>query len=250
MADGKGHKSLLGRLKGLGRIFADTLYPEGYKCVVCGREIFDKGRYPVCDICVIEYNNKRICGKCGAPLKEDANGCYACKGSAWRFDKARSALIYEGNALKLIRGFKYGDKRYLAGYLGALIADEYYRLGFGADLIIAAPVSDKRRKTRGYNQSELLAVRVAELTGVAYDKDVLYKCEDVPYQARLTRPERLAQVKGIFAVNGDKELTGAKVILIDDVMTTGATIDELAVILKDRGAAEVLVLTAARSPVH
>jgi competence protein ComFC len=172
--------------------------------------------------------------------------CQDCKEYKPHYAAARSVLVYEGNAQKLIRDYKYGAKKYLSEPLGQLMSDYFSNLNWKTDLIVPAPMSRERLKERGFNQSLLLAQAVAKNHNIPLKDDILIKIKNTPYQARLTRKERFEQVKGAFVAQENADLKNKKILLIDDVMTTGATCDELSRILLKHKAREVYVLVLAQ----
>ncbi|HEY8423552.1 MAG TPA: ComF family protein [Clostridia bacterium] len=223
-----------------------TFFPVDYKCIICEREIFNSPKYSLCSDCILEFNDQDICKKCGSPLSNMAEYCEDCKTYKPHYIYARSVLIFEGNAQKLIHGLKYGNKKYLAEPLGQMMSDYFSKLNWNIDLIVPAPMSQERLKERGYNQALLLAQIVAKNHNLPINDDILHKIKNTPYQARLTRKERFEQVKGAFCVTDNNDIKGKNILLIDDVMTTGATCDELSRTLLKNGANEVYVLTLAQ----
>lgn len=225
----------------------NVLFPEKITCISCGSEIFEENEKWLCDRCKIELNDKDICLRCGTPMNNQASYCEDCKNSTAFYTSARTALIYIGTAKKLIQGYKYGGQKYLYQPFAAFMKDAYERYKLKADVVVPAPIAKKRRQKRGFNQAELLAREIADFFKLEY-KDILIKTKDTPYQARLTRDERFKQVEGIFDIISDSGIKDKTILLIDDVITTGATINELSKILKKAGAKEVFVLGLAQTP--
>jgi len=223
-----------------------TFFPPDYKCVICDREIFDNPKYCICPECEIEFNDQNFCQKCGTVIENMSVFCQDCKNYKPHYLSARSVLIYEGNAQKLIQGFKYGNKKYLYEPLGRMMSDYFGNLGWDVDLVAPAPMSQERLKERGYNQSKLLAQVICQNHNLKIQDDLLHKIKHTPYQARLTRQERFEQVKNNFCVLENADIKNKSILLVDDVMTTGATVDELARILLKRKARQVYVLVLAQ----
>jgi ComF family protein len=220
-------------------------FPSDFKCIVCQKEIFDNSKYCLCDNCKLEFNDDDYCQKCGTVIQNMAVFCEDCKNYKPNYSTARSVLIYEGNAKKLIRGYKYGNKKYLYKPLGEMMSDCLKTYNWKIDLIVPAPLSQKRLKERGYNQSLLLSQVVSKNHNIPIEKDFLYKIKNTPYQARSNRKERFEQVKGVFLASDEINIKGKNILLIDDVMTTGATVDELSRLTLKKGAKEVNVLVLA-----
>ncbi len=243
------------------RVISELFYPEGIKCIVCDAELPKETRYCVCDSCKLPFNVD-FCKICGRAEKSLSSYCDECKHSKRDFTFARSSFEFIGDIKNLIYRFKYGNERYLSDYLGEFMTDTYYESEFSADAITFVPLHKKRLRERGYNQSELLARRVGELTSLPVfgllDKTVATK-----NLAKLNRAERLKAIDGSFAPNYDEftrflstmcvidsgfSLENAKILLIDDIFTTGATSNECAKTLKATGVGEVAVLCCASVP--
>jgi competence protein ComFC len=223
-----------------------TFFPPDYKCIICDREIFNNPKYSICGECKLEFNDQNFCQKCGTAIDSMSVFCQDCKNYKPHYLFARSVLIYEGNAQKLIQGFKYGNKKYLCEPLGRMMSDYFAGLDWDVDLVAPAPMSQERLKERGYNQSKLLAQIICQNHNLKMQDGLLHKIKHTPYQARLSRQERLVQVKNNFWVNNNADIKGKSVLIVDDVMTTGATMDELARILLKQKARQVYVLVLAQ----
>lgn len=153
-------------------------------------------------------------------------------------DKIYCACRYTDKIKKAIVSLKYGGKGYLAKTLAWVIfAGVSKSLDFtGYDFICAVPSSEKKVRDRGYNHAELLAHGLAGYCGTPLRKDVLYKSKDLTSQSLLNMEQRLKSVSGIYRVSGSEDVSGKNIIVVDDVLTTGATITECARILKESGA--------------
>lgn len=225
------------------------IFPEEFCCIICGGEIGDINPYNICHKCNFVFNNQKTCSRCGRKVFSESKYCGDCKVSekdTFYFDSACSCLVYESSTVKLVRDFKFGRKKYLAKPFGALMFDRLKKTGWidGTDFIVPVPLSKKRLKRRGFNQAKELAVCLGALPPVL---DALIKTEDIPFQARLSRAERVINVKDIYTVNSSAiaAIKDKSILLVDDVMTTGATAEECSKILKKHGAKTVRVLTLA-----
>ena len=176
--------------------------------------------------------------------------CEACRKELVRFDGERSlqkaplyaAYTYQGAAAKLIHGLKYENKRYMALPLTLGLASVYMEKGLRADGIIPVPLHKKRQRMRGYNQSEILAAGLSERTGVPLWRDALVRVRDTKQQVGLNESERLQNVQGAFVCGVD--LFGKRVVVVDDVCTTGATMLSCLKALHDKGAQAALLVAA------
>jgi ComF family protein len=161
------------------------------------------------------------------------------------FDAAFSYGVYEGGLRQLIQLLKYGGIRTLAGPLAEWLSAALPR-GQRFDFIAPMPIHWRRRWTRGFNQSELLARALSRRTGIPV-RDVVRKRKATPPQAGLTAPQRRANVASVFETRKREAVAGRRILLVDDVLTTGATASACARALKRAGAASVTVLTVARA---
>lgn len=211
-----------------------------FTCDVCGREVFADER--VCKGCrdALAWNRGPFCPLCGRRQKEEGV-CLSCKQKPLSVEKARSVFVHEGEAARLVVRFKRGEK-YLYRTLAALSLPLLEREFSDAEALVGIPMSEKALKKRGYNQSELFAARLAESAGKAYLSPAV-KRRDTDAQKFLGRRAREENLAGCFHVSDRKAVKGKKLLLIDDTMTTGATISELAVALKRAGAKQVCALT-------
>lgn len=218
------------------------LFPDDIKCIVCGREI-TPNRYGLCDDCKLEINDN-YCVRCGRHKVGIGDYCDECAKMPLYFDEARSAVNYDGNAKDLIRRLKYGNAVYLVNTLSQYMLDVLLFSDWQADCITFVPMHKSRQKKRGYNQAERLAYALADRVDLPC-KRLLEKTKKTINQARLDRAERLETIKGSFSIIGE---CPEHVILVDDVMTTGATVNECSKMLKSGGAKVVYVLTFASVP--
>ena len=225
-----------------------ALFPEDITCDLCGEELVADTRYNLCAECMSKLPTvgDHICLNCGVPLLDEADFCIRCENSDSIFSYNRSPLVYEGIARDLILSLKYGNKRYIARTLGAMMSDEFIRCGMKADIAVYVPMTEWEEKKRGFNQSELLAREVAERLKLPL-LPALVKTKDTSSQKKLSRIERAENLSGAFACIYE-QVKDRKILLIDDVFTTGATANACTKALFKSGAAEVVVLTAAVTP--
>ena len=226
------------------RIYDRYFHETKWKCGLCGKELFD-GNY-LCESCLkkLPFNDKNICNHCGRQTIYPEDYCLTCKNILVSIDVGRSVFLYEGKIRKLIVNFKHRNQRYLSELFGKFLYDKYCECKFNPDFITFVPMSDKRLKKRGFNQTELLAKNLSERSG----KDVLpifSKVSETKRQAKLSYAERIKNLRGSFKVTDKKAVRGKSVLIVDDVTTTGATGEILAALLKKAGAKTVTVLTIA-----
>lgn len=228
--------------------FLNLLYPEGLTCVNCGDELQHDTRLNLCGKCFenLVENDGHRCAVCGVKMRNEADYCDNCRRYDKYFDLNRSPFIYEKTASDLVKKLKFGNKKYIAKELAKAMADEYFRANSPCDFVLYVPMTKKEENERGYNQSKLLADEVGKRIGLSV-KDYIVKVKETDRQKKLTAKERRENMKGVFDVIGADEIKKSSVLLIDDVFTTGATINECARVLKKAGARKVFSITAAQT---
>ncbi|MPZ47993.1 MAG: ComF family protein [Dehalococcoidia bacterium] len=227
-------------LGGIGRAAIDLLYPP--RCAICGR-----GGDFLCRACrdALPAADGLRCDVCWQPVRQGAS-CRACTDHPLALSRVRCAYRYEGEVRRLVRAFKFGGQSSLAASLAAPMGDVWRQQGFDADLIVPVPLLHRRERERGYNQSLLLARELSKATGAPVS-EALSRLHSRAHQAESAgAEERWANVKGAFAVALPGLVAGKRVAVVDDITTTGATLDACARALIDGGADEVLGLTLAR----
>lgn len=227
----------------------DIIFPRA--CAGCGGRADDEFLY-LCWNCLaaVRFVEFPYCLLCGDPVQGAITSSYVCSTCARSkpyFDCARSAAYYDGVVKAMILDFKYRGAVWLCPDLGKLMAAclQTHFVAANIDCITYVPLHRTREKQRTYNQACLLAREIGGLLGKK-TADLMVRVEATASQTHLTSAERADNVKNKFAVKGSDRVAGQSVLLVDDVMTTGATVNECARILKKAGAREVLVLTAAR----
>lgn len=228
----------------------NLIYPR--HCLACGRALTSSSKDPVCSLCEarIARHPKPYCAICGRTLHSEDGLCADCVRQRPAFTHARSACLYEGSTKELVHLFKYGKKRSLAATLARHMTDfliEDNGITTQAELITFVPLHRQRLTRRGYNQSELLAAQVSKKLGIPL-ANCLEKSSVTRCQNELMREERLANLIGSFRTrrSARARVQGLSLLVIDDVMTTGATLNECSRVLLDAGAKEVYCLTLAR----
>lgn len=217
---------------------ADLFYPQ--RCVGCSGRASDV----LCRACfeALPRITPPVCGRCGMPTAFEVYGCDACRSLDFTFDGARAPLRYEGVGEELVHALKYRGyqpvvRRVMGPLMARAVAGERY------DAVVFVPLHRTRLLERGFNQAELMARDVAQSIGAPLS-DTLRPVRRTRDQVELTAGERKENVAGAFATRGP--LAG-RVLLVDDVLTTGATLDECAGVLKRAGATEVHALTLCRT---
>ena len=209
----------------------------------------------LCDECVDEINfiTAPYCHKCGHPLQEEnvqdellCGGCSKKKHSFYRF--ARSAVVYDNSSKNLILAFKFFDQTENSALLAAMLkiaGKDIFEAG--ADLLVPVPLHYTRLIKRRYNQSALLVQKLSKMTDIPYDNFSLIRKRRTKPQVEVSGKERATTVKNAFEVKYPQNVKGRRIILVDDIMTTGSTVKESALALKRAGAKSVDILTIART---
>jgi ComF family protein len=227
----------------------DILLPP--LCLACDAPVTNQGA--LCAACWsgIHYIAAPYCAGCGAPFDApvgDGEICAGCLTHPPAFAAARSAMLYDDASKRLVLGFKHGDRTHMARTLALWMQRAGQEFWNDADCLTPVPLHRSRLFKRRYNQAALLAKSLGAVTQKPVLPDGLLRMRATPTQGHMNRKERQANVKGAFAVNPkhQERINGKTVILIDDVLTTGATLNECSQTLLDAGAKSVKVLTLAR----
>lgn len=222
------------------------------RCIKCGAILSDDDG--LCPECFRELNfiTAPYCYRCGHPFEETVSNkkliCANCaKKHKTPFRLNRSALYYDDISKDLILALKFMDKtenaKTLAKWLYIAGSDIWQE---GADILMPVPLHYKRLIKRRYNQSALLVKELSKLTGIKADYTSLIKHKSTKPQVQFSGHERIKNVKGAFSIKHIERVKGKRIVLIDDVMTTGSTLKECALVIKDAGALSVDTLTVAR----
>ena len=230
-----------------GRRLLDILIPP--RCLRCGSITDMPGA--LCPDCweSVTFIAPPHCACCGTPFDVDLGPdalCAACAGKHPRFDRARSVFRYDEASRALVLRFKHADRTGGAATFARWMARAGAELIADADLIIPVPLHPLRLLKRRYNQAALLGWDLAKLSGKPCRVDVLARVRNTKSHGHMGRTSRSQNLRGAFAVKKPAAVEGKRVLLIDDVLTSGATLSECCKQLKAAGALDVDVLTLAR----
>lgn len=217
------------------------LFPQ--TCYFCGKICTKE----MCDECAekIVYVKEPRCKKCGKPVRyKEQEYCYDCKKRRFYYEQGRSIWLHKGPVSWSVYQFKYHNRR----VYGEFYAREFYRLyrreirEWGIDLIVPVPLHWRRRRRRGYNQAEVLAKQLGKLAGIPVDTKAVVRKHHTKPQKELNHQERKKNLQNVFEVRKTWELP-KKILLIDDIYTTGSTIDGVAREFLEKGDNKVWFLT-------
>ncbi len=237
------------RLRQAFGLLLDLLLPP--RCLRCGEVVVETG--VICGVCWPEMHfiSRPSCAACGIPFETDPGPgalCGACTADRPPYDRARAVFVYDDASRQLVFNLKYRDGTDIAPALGGWLARAGAEQLAAADLVVPVPLHWTRLFMRRFNQSALLAQALSQRGEVAFVPDLLIRTRATPSQTGLGFLGRNRNVRGAFRVKAKRRdiLKGRRVLLIDDVFTTGSTVNACVRALLKSGAAAVDVLTLAR----
>ncbi len=242
-------------LRKIAGALASVLFPA--PCRICGNLLENASRIPVCELCLASLKpwNLPQCARCGRPFASgvaEISGrglCHGCRRGLYDFDFARSYGPYSGPMARAILMLKYERVTPLADWfaerLQALIAA--HRQEYAADVVVPVPLHRARQRERGYNQAELIAQALARRIGLPCRARLLIRTQPRPEKLRLTVRERWRSVRNAFDIRETAAVDKLRILLLDDVLTTGATLDACSRTLREGGAESVAAITVARA---
>ena len=219
-------------------VLLDLLYPP--RCVGCGQV----GTL-YCSACrhAVPLILPPVCPRCGRPQPR-GDPCARCAAHPLQIAGIRSVAFFDGTLRKAIHEFKYRYVRELALPLGDMLVSAWPSVLLPADVILPVPLHARRQRARGYNQAALLAERLGRALGIPVANDALIRHRNTPSQTQLDAVRRRQNVAGAFSCRGSG-VDGRRVLLIDDVCTTGSTVEACGLALQAGGAQSVWALTLA-----
>jgi ComF family protein len=231
----------------------NLLYPA--QCHACGVKTIAWDQN-ICDVCLKKIKKRLppFCIKCGRQIPGEPEAMYVCndcKNEQLYFDRAFSVFYYDGILKKLVHNFKYNKMTALAKEFVELVIAfmKEYDIGKRCEIVVSIPMHPFRLFKREINPSEILAKNIAKKLGLHYFNSILKKTKNTPPQSMLSRTERIENLEGSFSLRKYKEhdIKGKNILLVDDLFTTGSTVNECAKVLKEAGGAYIEVITLARA---
>jgi ComF family protein len=233
---------------------AAVLFPA--PCRICGAVLLNASRIPICLGCLASFEPvpETLCERRGKPFLTPVGAesvlprCRLCREECCAFDFARSYGVYNDALHHAILLLKYEEVTRLGDWFAARLTEVVAREaeGFRADVVVPVPLHPDRQRERGYNQAELIARPLARRLHLKQGAYLLMRTKPRPARLVLSRKEHWDSVRGAYATRNGLRVDKVRVLLLDDVMTTGATLDACARALKSAGASSVLGLTVAR----
>ena len=227
------------------------LYPE--VCQICGEQHATAREGFVCRQCwtQVRFIRPPFCERCGLPYPGDLTApfeCANCREMELHFSSARSAVVAHGIVREAIHRFKYQRALWFESFLADLLIREAKPVLREQhwDFIVPVPLHPVKHREREFNQAERLACHLSDATEIPMNDKLLRRIAPTATQTLLTREQRAANMRGAFAVSGSSALDGERIVLVDDVFTTGATTSACAKALQSAGAGDVCVWTVAR----
>jgi competence protein ComFC len=249
---------MLRRLIGeAGDALVSVIFPGG--CRLCERLLTRASRLPICEECLGSFPALpvRVCAICGSPalavstLPDTADAvpptCMDCEERTYSFERARSYAAYRGVLVRAVVLLKFERIDPLAAYFGERVAAVARRDSLAGDIVVPVPLHRVRERERGFNQAGLIAREVAKRLDLPLKPILLTRTKARPDKHILSFDERWRIVRGAFATRPGSQVDNKRVLLVDDVMTTGATLDACAKALLEAGAKSVIGLTIARA---
>jgi competence protein ComFC len=227
-------------------------------CRLCDKPLLNASRIPICPECLASFVPiaEPYCQCCGRPFPVVAGVaspalpslCRLCRDETFWFDRARSFGVYDQALHNAILLMKYEEVTRLGNWFAKRLAELVAREpeAFRADVVVPVPLHPARQRERGYNQAELIARPLAKKLGIKQGSYLLMRTKPRPARLVLSRKEHWESVRGAYATRKGLRVDKLRVLLVDDVMTTGATLDACSRALKSAGAASVVALTVAR----
>lgn len=215
-------------------LYVDTIlnfiYPRNIYCIVCGDAIEKTQPYSICTSCIkkIRFIDSKACEKCGKPLDNTylPSQCPDCKSTHHYYTKGFSCVEYNENIKEIVHKLKYKNGRYLAYHMAEMMIDKLQKQDVeDIDLIVPTPLNKRRKKKRGFNQAYLLAKYIGKVMDWKVNRKNLIKTKETQSQNQLSRNDRKNNLRDAFRVISKDIFKDKKILIVDDVYTTGSTMD-------------------------
>ncbi len=244
-------------IRAFGAAALDLVYPKGLYCICCGKITDDSRTYRLCGECMdsMKWIGGRICERCGRPLADinPYDQCFICRQHKHHFDSGYTCTAYSRCERAVIFSLKYDGNADIADTIGEIMYDRM-TVEFSPDelygkynMVLPVPIHRHKLSLRGFNQAGLIADSFASRSGIKADPYILRRERETRMMRSLSPQERRENIRGAFSIRERRrtDVSGKSILIIDDIYTTGSTIDEIAQVLKAAGAERVDFLTFA-----
>ena len=222
----------------------DKVFPSKNICGFCGKELFKNEDVRICKECLNSLKPiEEPCIKCGVEVKDLSSVCDNCKTKKFTFKRAVACFNFDEITKPIIHKLKYDGGQYLAEILAYFMANKVIEYEFDFDAILYVPMHHKRKAERGYNQSKLLALEIGKILDKPVLENVISKTKHTKNQADLSFKLRSENLKNSFEILDKDAIKGKRILLVDDVFTTGSTVEEISRTLKQAKVKEINVIT-------
>ncbi len=229
----------------------DLVYPRN--CQLCEQPLAEEDRGAICGGCLarVKFIEPPCCRQCALPFAgqpRETFQCSYCQDLGFSFERAVAACRAEGVVRAAVLGFKYRRQMYFLPHLAEWLvgAAREWIAWDEVDAIVPVPLHPRKRREREFNQAELLTEYLGRVVGVPVVANAVRRVKDTPTQTRLDAEQRRRNLRGAFQVRRGDRIAGRRVVLVDDVFTTGVTLDSCARVLRQAGARGIIALTVAR----
>ena len=231
-------------------LFLEFLYPDNISCILCNKPISKNNTYSMCKDC---FNSMNFildgCVKCGKPIinysleEQNIEGCNYCLNKGFYFDKVISCIEYTDISKRIIFGLKYNNKTYLVKYIAMVMKEKLELENIKFDYILFVPLHKNRLRKRGFNQAEKIAKKLGQLIDKPVGDSIIRKY-NTKRLYKLGKEERINELKNAFTIkNSTIDIKNKNILLVDDIFTTGSTVNEISKVLKLHGVNKVFVIT-------
>ncbi|SKC55931.1 ComF family protein [Maledivibacter halophilus] len=226
------------------------IFPRNIYCILCGRPIDRDEEYSICHKCKLKlkFIGGKTCNKCGKPINDlyIDEICHECISNLHFFTKAISCIEYDDLSKKIIYDLKYNKKRYIAYHIAEIIYDRLVDEKINSiDMIIPVPLHPAKERARSFNQVNIIGRHLSRMANIDLDNKTLIRSKHTITQNKLTKEERRKNLEDAFKVAKRNGIINKNILIIDDIYTTGATINQCSRVLIENGAQNIYAATFA-----
>ncbi len=231
---------------------ADLMFPP--KCIYCGKILPPESRPFICGDCMVSIPLKgNKCSKCGGDLNfiDNKPVCTTCRTAGRYFDGCLASAVYDDKMRDAVLEFKFKYRMYMSNALAVFISEKLREIGINPrniDYITSVPCDVLRERQRGFDSAGLIAKEISKRLGIPYRNNVVEKIRQARSQRGMTASQRAQNVRGAYKTAAPSAVKGKSILLVDDIITTGATLTEVSRVLKRSGAAYVFTAVIAKAP--